>query len=125
MEPISGKTRKGEKKVGERMVLREGALALNHLPVEGEQRVPRRIARDVPRKAQEAVANRLTGRGEAQRPDFGVKGAALLAGRDDGLFPMRVEWMPLRRHGNAARLAKDRQAVRIGAKRVKQGDRIA
>ena len=51
MESISGKARKGEKKVCQTMILREGPLALNDLAVKGEQRVPRRIARDVPGKA--------------------------------------------------------------------------
>jgi hypothetical protein len=38
---------------------------------------------------------------------------------------MSVERMAARRYGNAARLAKDREAVGIGAKRVQQRDRIA
>src|SRR5260370_27566681 len=54
-----------------------------------------------------------------------MEGSALLADRDDGIFQMRIKRMSLRWNRDAAGLAKHRQAVRVGAKHMKQGDRIA
>jgi hypothetical protein len=92
--------------------------AFPDLAVEGEQGVPGGIAGDIPGQTQEAVMNRLAGRSEAHYPDFRMKSPALLADRDDGILQMSIEKVPLRRHVNAARLAEDREAVRVGAKRV-------
>jgi hypothetical protein len=123
----SRQLREGRDEFRERTVAVDLLRPLGQLSLQHQAGVPGAVEGEIPAQAEKAVAHRPSVRHVAEEPHLRVKDPTFprCPDLDDGALQVAQEGKLGFRHRDGARLAEDRDVLRVPPERFKEGHRVA